>query len=219
MCDPQYDLKLWLSDKLKEMGAGSCALLAEQLGVSSGMVSRMKCLDGTKECRTIPAHFIPPIAQFIGEWPPGFEELPTPPPWRNMADRQIEAEEAQMSGDQKGEGKDGAKTVIINVETANVESSGVMIVGNQAPITVQSEGEESTGTSIGADDVAELDGLVTDVSNGRGIDPLALKKELADALGVPDFSFIMNENYDEAMRLLRAWKERMVREEVNRNAL
>lgn len=72
MSDPQALLRLWLISNLRERGAGACAALAARLGVPKSMISKMKCIDGGKECRSIPAHVIPAMAEFFGEWPPGY---------------------------------------------------------------------------------------------------------------------------------------------------
>lgn len=75
MSDPQDALRLWLVRKLDERGYGSSQALADYLGTDPQVVSRMKNRDGSKQMRNIEAHFIPRLATFFGEVPPGFEIL------------------------------------------------------------------------------------------------------------------------------------------------
>lgn len=73
MSDPQDGLKRWLSEKLRDRGAGSGRELAEVLRVPADAVTRMKNRDGAKESRRIEAQHVPEMARFFGEWPPGFD--------------------------------------------------------------------------------------------------------------------------------------------------
>lgn len=72
MADPQDGLRLWLNLELDKRGCGASRDLAKALDVSPETISRMKNLDGSKETRRIEAHHIPIIADFFGEWPPGY---------------------------------------------------------------------------------------------------------------------------------------------------
>ncbi|WP_262577036.1 helix-turn-helix transcriptional regulator [Agrobacterium tumefaciens] len=73
MQDPQYEIKNWLDQKLKNSPRGTASELAETIGVSSTMLSRMK--PNTKEPRKISLQEIEGIARFFQELPPGYEEM------------------------------------------------------------------------------------------------------------------------------------------------
>lgn len=75
MSDPQKALREWLGARLRERGPRSGLELAAALGVHDDAITRMKCLDDGKERRRIDAHHIPLMAEFFGEWPPGFEHM------------------------------------------------------------------------------------------------------------------------------------------------
>lgn len=100
---------------------------------------------------------------------------------------------------------------------ATIEGDGVLIVGNHAPVTITKGGEKTRGKTISADQLVELDTLVSEIAEAREVEPLAVKKELAEALELPDFSFITDEVFQDAWNLLGAWKGRIIREAVNRN--
>lgn len=76
MSDPQYKIKVWLRDCLKEMGHGSKSRLAEELGVRADAITRMTNLeDDGKEPRVIKAHELEVMAAFFGKSPPNIKPL------------------------------------------------------------------------------------------------------------------------------------------------
>lgn len=90
--DPQHLLKVWLNEKLRSGGRGCAAMLARNLGVSSGTISKMRQLSPDKERRRIDAQHIPILAQFFNEAPPGFDgkvSVSTAAPTKMKLDRQI----------------------------------------------------------------------------------------------------------------------------------
>lgn len=125
MADPQDDLKVWLAEKLADRGIGSIKALAKHLGLSSNAVSRMKNRGNAGQARKIEAHMVPKIADFFGEWPPGYRA-------KNGGARKMP--------DGKGKGKnasDSAKDVMItDVEgTVTVIDKSTTVVGDSATVT------------------------------------------------------------------------------------
>ena len=90
MPDPQDAIKKWLSERLEEKGYRAHAELASLLHVHADAVRRMKNRDGTKESRRIEAHHIPIMADYFGQWPPGYNMSETEEPSRELPAKEVQ---------------------------------------------------------------------------------------------------------------------------------
>jgi hypothetical protein len=131
VADPQDQIKKWLSDNLTEKGHKSHAELAERLHVSIDAVRRMRNRDGTKESRRIEAHHIPLMAEYFGNWPPGYP-----------MSKETEAAKESARTDRKVTVVDAAKEVVaesvegdvtIIDKSVNVAGDGANIGSVSAP--------------------------------------------------------------------------------------
>lgn len=158
MSDPQEKLKRWLVSRLDERGKGSATALSLHLGTSPDVIRRMRCLDGTKQCRTVPAHFIPDIAAFFGEWPPGFEAL------NGIAAEKAAADKSEYcTNNEKNlsiKNINGSVKVTDNSVNINTKQSGVVVVGDNNKIHIST----SLGAIIPIADALQLDALVDQVA-------------------------------------------------------
>lgn len=74
MSDPQFEIKAWMRQHLARRGVGAKTRFAAALGVGPDFVARMINIKGhSGNMRSVPAHFIPKIAAYFGDVPPGFE--------------------------------------------------------------------------------------------------------------------------------------------------
>lgn len=172
MSDPQDNIKCWLDEKLKQGGVGSCTALANHLGVSLDATRRMRNRDGTKESRRIEAHLIPLMAEFFGEWPPGFEAL-------NEITRPAREDAGKIR--HKKEVQNNKKSVVVhdvegpvtivdksinnstNFNINHIDQRGVLIVGADNAVTIN--GAASPNITMVIAGGVQIDDLVNQIAD------------------------------------------------------
>lgn len=77
MSDPQIRVKVWLGEELKKRGHGVKSQLAEAMGISKDMVTKILELEdpSPKKRRQIKPHEFEPMARFLNALPPGYEGM------------------------------------------------------------------------------------------------------------------------------------------------
>lgn len=213
MADPQDGLKAWLTECLRWRGPGSCRELAERLGLPPGAVSRMKNMDGGREQRSIEAHLIPSMAEFFGEWPPGYGPM----------ENKKSADDLVAKAEKAGKRKAGTSR-----KTEQSATKDVVVQGVAGPVTVIDKsvnvlGDDATTVAGNApaplaDGAAELMGAVNEA-----IDEIyrSLKKKLTLAdlgrLALERHAAIMAacqdpEEYPHALAIMKLRLRRELRE-------